>query len=220
MARLLHPFRAERCRMKAARTYQSAREARLERELVLLRAELRRVKARLAELEQAALADPLTGIGNRRALERRIGEELSRSRRTGRPFCLLAIDVDFFKLVNDTYGHAAGDAVLVKTAQTLSSVLREGDYIARYGGEEFVVILPETDEETGLGVAERIRRAVECAVCSLDGERISITVSVGLACFPKDGATPGSLFGAADRALYKVKEAGRNGVMPAGEVVP
>lgn len=206
--------------MKAARTYQSAREARLERELVFLRAELRRVKARLAELEQAALADPLTGVGNRRALERRIGEELSRSRRTGRPFCLLAIDVDLFKLVNDTYGHAAGDAVLVKTAQTLGSALREGDYIARYGGEEFVVILPETDEETGLGVAERIRQAVECAVCSLDGERISITVSVGLACFPKDGATPDSLFRAADRALYKVKEAGRNGVMPAGEVVP
>lgn len=203
--------------MKTARTTKSIKEVQLERALSLARLEARRLAARVAELERAALVDPLTGLGNRRGLKGRVAEELARCRRSHRHFCLLAIDVDFFKSVNDTYGHATGDAVLVKTAEVLGAQLREGDYIARYGGEEFVVVLSDTDEETGLAVAERIRAAVEKAVCEAGGESISVTVSVGLSCFPNDALTPETLFCAADKALYRVKESGRNGVLAAGE---
>lgn len=165
------------------------------------------------ELERLSTSDALTGLYNRRLLTQRLSEELSRSSRHRRPFTLLMADVDGFKDYNDTYGHPAGDEVLKKVAGILVASTRAGDCSARYGGEEFAVLLPDTVGEAALEVAERVRSRV--ARQEFPGRKI--TLSVGLAEFPRDGDTAERLIASADAALYAAKREGKNRIVRAGQ---
>ena len=167
----------------------------------------------LVETEHLSLTDPLTGVPNRRHLERILADEAKRAGRFERPFSVLMIDVDRFKQVNDTHGHAVGDRVLVEVAERIRGFLRTDlDTVARFGGEEFTVILPETGGEGAAVVAEKLRAAV-AATPFRDG--FQVTVSVGVATRPEDGAAPEELLRAADAALYEAKRSGRDRVVAA-----
>jgi diguanylate cyclase (GGDEF)-like protein/PAS domain S-box-containing protein len=170
-----------------------------------------------------AVRDALTGLFNRRELDRLLDEEISRARRHDRPLSLLMVDVDRFKRVNDTFGHQAGDRALQQIADVLSTCVRTHDRVARYGGEEFAVILPETTGADALAVAERMRArvAAEVSVDGRAGRRVSdrqvhwpVTVSIGIGSLrPESGAqdsTSEDLLGDADAGLYAAKHAGRN----------
>ncbi len=159
--------------------------------------------------EEAAFTDHLTGLANRRRFERQLDREVSRTQRYGRPFCLLLLDIDNFKLVNDTHGHEAGDEVIRRLALTLQAGTRGIDLAARIGGEEFAVILPETDFEGGLDVAERLRIAVREMDTPLVGQ---VTASFGVAEFPVCAPTGRELLSVADAALYQAKHGGRDRV--------
>jgi diguanylate cyclase (GGDEF)-like protein len=159
--------------------------------------------------EEAAFTDHLTGLANRRRFERQLEREVSRTQRYGRPFCLLLLDIDNFKQVNDTYGHEAGDEVIRRLALTLQAGTRGIDLAARIGGEEFAVILPETDFEGGLDVAERLRLAVREMDMPLVGQ---VTASFGVAEFPACAAAGRELVSVADAALYQAKRDGRDRV--------
>ncbi len=165
------------------------------------------VARRTEQLEQLMLTDALTGVGNRRMVTRRLEEEVVRSHRYGRPLTVAFFDIDLFKNINDTYGHAIGDSVLTHVAQSLKSCLRDCDLIGRFGGEEFVVLLPETLLDVAHGVTERMRRAVE-QLNPLHLSR-SVTISVGLAEL-RENETGDDLLARSDRALYLAKKSGRN----------
>jgi diguanylate cyclase (GGDEF)-like protein len=185
-----------------AREYQrrlEETERRLRREQEMLA----QANRQLAEL---AASDALTGLRNRGAFEERLEEEVERARRHGRPLSLLLLDIDRFKEYNDTFGHLAGDAVLRSVGSILARKVRATDFAARYGGEELAVILPDTDSNGALELAERLRKAVESAPWT---DR-SITVSVGVASLGDRVESAKDLLDAADRALYRSKERGRN----------
>jgi diguanylate cyclase (GGDEF)-like protein len=168
------------------------------------------------ELRQLSVTDDLTGLPNRRSFRSSLTRELSRSARSRRPTCLLMLDLDHFKRVNDTFGHGAGDRVLASFAELLAAgMYRSGiDVAARVGGEEFAVILPETDEAGGEFVAERLRIDVMAHAADM-----LTTVSIGVA-VSHDGDEADSLLRAADRALYAAKAQGRNCVFVASEKTP
>jgi diguanylate cyclase (GGDEF)-like protein len=165
------------------------------------------------ELERLSVTDALTGLYNRRHLVGTLANEVQRSRRLRRTFSVLMADVDHFKKYNDTHGHLAGDAALVKLAEILRQTTRGVDCVARYGGEEFLVLLLETTIATAVIVAERIRSRV--ATEAFDGGRI--TVSIGVAEYPPHGDTPEELIASADAAMYRAKGEGRDRVVAAGE---
>jgi diguanylate cyclase (GGDEF)-like protein len=170
--------------------------------------------ARLYE-EARALADrdPLTGFYNHRYVHERLGEEVVRAQRTRRPVSLLMLDLDDFKLVNDTFGHLFGDRVLVWVAERIRACLRASDVAARYGGDEFAIILPETDGEAARVIAQRIVEAFIAQPFVADGRRpLPLGVSVGVAAHPGDGRTPTQLIAAADARLYRIKRSGGQGV--------
>lgn len=164
-----------------------------------------------AELEALALRDGLTGLGNRRAFEQRMALELSRAARYGHPLSLVMLDVDCFKEYNDTFGHVDGDEVLRILADALTDKSRETDFFARYGGEEFAIILPHTDSEGTLVVAERLRRRLEKKVWP----HRAVTASFGAATLTPVMTGGHDLVRAADAALYAAKNAGRNRVQHA-----
>jgi len=169
--------------------------------------------ARLYEdLERLAITDGLTKLYVPRHFHEELDKELRRATRYQRDLSLLMIDIDHFKNINDTYGHPQGDVVLQELAGLLRRYGRQDDILARYGGEEFVVALVETNEQGAALAAERIRRAVETHEFELDGQRVPITVSVGVANFPGDANTKKDLIAHADQALYAAKRAGRNRV--------
>jgi diguanylate cyclase (GGDEF)-like protein len=176
-----------------------------------------------AEMSDLAVRDPLTGLANHREFQRVLGEELARLERfsslrgPGHHVSLAMIDIDRFKRLNDRLGHPAGDAVLAATARAITGAVRSFDRVARYGGEEFAVVLPETDREGALRVAERIRRAVRQAVAvpAAGGLARRLTVSIGVATAPEDGRTPRELVARADEALYRSKALGRDRVTAA-----
>lgn len=174
------------------------------------------------KLSAMLILDPLTGLFNRRYFQSRINAEFANLSRYGAPLCLLILDLDRFKNVNDTFGHQAGDAVLVRTAAITEKIAREGDTVARVGGEEFAVLLHGTDSGGGQAVAERIRKAIETARMPIPGGRhVEITVSVGLAGTDLIPAkSPDELFAHADRALYTAKKSGRNIVITAPPPAP
>ncbi len=168
------------------------------------------------ELHEISITDSLTGLYNRKHLMETLDKEVSRSQRHSRSFSLLVIDIDHFKKYNDTYGHLAGDEVLSKLASVFKESIRSSDYAARYGGEEFIIMLPEIGPEQGVEAAERIRHKVAEEIFSGDGESIKVTISVGVACYPKNGEDAESVIRNADAALYEAKELGRNRVILAG----
>jgi diguanylate cyclase (GGDEF)-like protein len=162
-------------------------------------------------LRREALIDPLTGVFNRRSFLEFSSKEEARTRRGGKTFAVLMVDIDHFKRINDTYGHPAGDVVIKELADVATRVLRPSDVLARYGGEEFVINLPDTTQDQALVVAERLRRAVEASAVVSDAGAIRFTVSVGVAtCSHR---TPLSeAIAHADKALYAAKQNGRNRV--------
>jgi diguanylate cyclase (GGDEF)-like protein len=168
------------------------------------------------ELHEISITDSLTGLYNRKHLMETLDKEVSRSQRHSRSFSLLVIDIDHFKKYNDTYGHLAGDEVLSKLASVFKESIRSSDYAARYGGEEFIIMLPEIGPDQGVEAAERIRHKVAEEIFSGDGESIKVTISVGVACYPKNGEDAESVIRNADAALYEAKELGRNRVILAG----
>jgi len=167
------------------------------------------LRNRVREQRSEALRDTLTGIFNRLAYDERIDQEFLRWKRFNEPVSVMVWDVDFFKSINDTYGHKAGDKVLVSIAKMLASQIRETDFIARYGGEEFVIVAPGSDAATSLKVADKLRQSIEQKGFRHRDAPVPVTISCGIAEF-KAGSTPDSVFEAADQALYQAKQEGRN----------
>jgi diguanylate cyclase (GGDEF)-like protein len=153
-----------------------------------------------AQVRQLAVTDPLTGLSNYRTLINVMETEIQRSRRTGRPFSVLLLDLDGLKAINDEHGHLVGSRAICRLASVLRIHSRSMDTAARYGGDEFAVVLPEAGEEAAVSVSRRI-----CERMAKDGEAPHVTVSVGAAVFPRDGETIDGLFDTADRALYGMK---------------
>ena len=165
-------------------------------------------------LEALATTDPLTRVLNRRALIDRLSAEVDRARRYSSGLTMLLLDVDYFKQINDTAGHLAGDSVLRQLGALLEDAMRKVDVVARYGGEEFVAILPETSAEGGVAFAERLRERIEGQEFTVNnGLTVHLTVSIGIATFPSARVeSTEDLFARADEALYRAKSAGRNQV--------
>ncbi len=163
-------------------------------------------------LSRAARSDPLTGLLNRRAMVERFEYQLSHYQRNRIPFAVLMGDIDHFKQINDTWGHAEGDRVLISIAEEMKKNLRSQDLLARWGGEEFLILLPDTDLEGGITVAEKIR--LQIAQSGLLGEKkgLALTISFGVACYT-DEQSIDDCIKAADEALYRAKQQGRNRVV-------
>ncbi|MBW8890446.1 MAG: diguanylate cyclase [Fibrobacteres bacterium] len=176
-------------------------------------------KARMyTEMEKLATIDGLTQIANHRKFQDIMTMEMERSQRYNTPLTLLLMDIDHFKKFNDTYGHPVGDLVLQMVAKALQGSIRNTDYCARYGGEEFVVVLIQADEEQSRVLAERVRKAVESMQVRNEDKILRVTVSVGSATFPFDGADKQELIDNADKAMYASKQGGRNRVSFFSEV--
>jgi diguanylate cyclase (GGDEF)-like protein len=171
------------------------------------------LQERTNALTEMAFVDELTGLYNRRRMIERLEEEYKRARRYAYPISCLFVDIDYFKSINDDFGHQAGDDVLREVSSLLRGCIRAYDVACRYGGEEFVVLLPQTDTEQALVAAERIRATVEGMTCSF-GDR-PVTVSIGIATYPETAQDPDSLLTRADRAMYQAKETGRNRIASA-----
>ena len=167
----------------------------------------RRVRARVLELSQT---DPLTGLFNRGQLFPTVEQEVQRTRRSGRGFCVLMIDLDGLKAINDSLGHLRGDEVLRAVGRVINGSIRAVDSAYRYGGDEFLILLPETEFIGAYVVAEKIREGVEEIGESLATEVAATSVSIGLVSHPEDGSTPEELMVAADRAMYQAKALGKN----------
>ena len=163
------------------------------------------------EVADLALMDDLTGVGNRRHLLQRLTEECARSERSNQPFALLVVDLDGFKTINDTHGHAAGDACLQHFTLMAQTRLRTGDMLARTGGDEFCVVLPTSTLREGAMIARRIIQVCRDDAAACVGKDIPIAVSIGVAQWTREvGAFPDRLIAAADQALYVAKKEGRN----------
>ncbi|WP_287124075.1 diguanylate cyclase [Chromohalobacter sp.] len=163
------------------------------------------------QLEEASIRDALTGLYNRRFLDETLARELARAERQVVPLCVLMLDIDHFKPINDDYGHALGDRALVAVAELLNAHVRRDDIVCRYGGEEFVIIMPGADLDAAQRRGDHLRRCVS----ALDVEAnvpapIRLTVSLGLACYPQHGDNAERLLHSADMALYEAKQGGRN----------
>ena len=167
---------------------------------------------RMHDLATLAAIDPLTGVYNRRQFETLARAELARAQRYFRPLSVLVVDVDFFKRVNDNFGHEIGDWVLKMVATTIKSAKRDSDIVARMGGEEFVVMLPETTIEAARGVAERIREMVHVSSLAIGDDKLTLTISIGVAEATIRNSGIESVLREADQALYQAKENGRNQV--------
>lgn len=171
------------------------------------------------KLEHLSHHDSLTGLLNRRAFEYLLARECHRLQRFNEEFSLLILDIDFFKRVNDRLGHAAGDAVLQRIAETLQGHAREVDRVARFGGEEFCVLLPRTGHDGAWQAAERLRTAIKQVTIAWGDEQISVTISTGVVTAVTAGEAPEALLERADQALYRAKSEGRNCVMVAPDLV-
>jgi diguanylate cyclase (GGDEF)-like protein len=172
----------------------------------------------LQELALSNRIDGLTQAFNRKHWEECLAKEFSRARRYKHDLALLMLDLDHFKLLNDTFGHQGGDLVLIETAKKIDKLLRMGDLFGRYGGEEFAVILPNTDLEGAEEVAERIRQSIAKNTIDYNQKTISVTASIGVAIIDSNDTRYEDLISNADLALYQAKAAGRNRVCLAKEV--
>ena len=168
------------------------------------------LKEAMSKLELASQTDGLTGLNNRAHWEKRLLEEYNRVQRYGSTLTLIMLDLDHFKAVNDTHGHLAGDAVLRDVSKKLNETFRESDIAGRYGGEEFGVVLPATDLQGAMIVADRLRQQICAAPVHYDGIEIPVSISVGLSEYNPDADTHEKLIAQADEALYQSKHCGRN----------
>ena len=165
------------------------------------------------EVERLASIDGLTGVLNHRAFHERLHYEWEQAQRHGESLTLMMIDLDFFKRINDTHGHQAGDRILKQVAAVLKQLARKVDTVGRYGGEEFAILLPKTTAAQAGKMAERIREVIERGRFGLDAAVIPVTLSIGIATAPSDAAGPDQLVSVADKALYGAKTQGRNRVV-------
>jgi two-component system cell cycle response regulator len=172
--------------------------------------------AAVRRLEELATTDPMTGLLNKRSLETEFERRIKSAARFGKKLAVLVTDIDKFKSVNDTYGHATGDVVIKGLGAVMSRCKRDTDAVARFGGEEFVLVCEETDLEGAWALAERIRTELEKTVFGTDKGPLKVTCSLGIAEFPRDGGTREELFLRADEALYEAKRSGRNRTCIAG----
>jgi diguanylate cyclase (GGDEF)-like protein len=175
----------------------------------------RTLRERNRELHELSITDSLTGLYNRKHLMEVLTKEVARAERYQRPLALLMIDVDHFKVYNDTCGHLAGDEVLRNIAAIFRGCIRESDCVGRYGGEEFLIILPETAADDAGRIADRIRSRLAEEDFPAGPQTAKITISGGIASFPGNGRSPESLLRSADAALYQAKDRGRDRVVPA-----
>ena len=172
-----------------------------------------------AQVLKYATLDALTGLNNRRQFEVRLKQEFSNAKRNNKPLCCIMLDIDYFKHVNDTWGHSAGDCVLKNVAAIVSAELREYDIASRYGGEEFCILLPDTRIKEAAFVAQRLRKAVEKAEINISDDQVlgkdflNVTISVGVSELDKETDIPQRLHQCADVALYEAKRRGRNRVV-------
>jgi diguanylate cyclase (GGDEF)-like protein len=169
-----------------------------------------------AQAESNALTDPLTVLPNARALHLRFDEEVARARRSNRPFQVIMLDLDDFKIVNDTFGHKIGDRMLREIANLIQSQLREYDFLARYAGDEFVALLPDLNGQQ----VDELRDRIETVICSFSlnvraQTRAKVGISIGASVFGVDGETLDQLLIAADQAMYRAKSAHKTGALPA-----
>ncbi|MGD8639375.1 MAG: diguanylate cyclase [Gammaproteobacteria bacterium] len=161
-------------------------------------------------LKEQADTDPLTKLGNRRSFFHSASTSLAQTLRQNEHFSIIILDIDHFKRINDTYGHQAGDVVLQQLAMVLSTAIREGDSLARIGGEEFVVASPYTNRLAAIVLSERLRKAVEASEFVFEGNRIPVTISLGIASMTAAGDDIDRLLAVADSRLYLAKQKGRN----------
>ncbi|MDB2705625.1 GGDEF domain-containing protein [Pseudomonadota bacterium] len=161
------------------------------------------------QAQSAALQDSLTGLNNRGAFDASLKREIDLASRQHTPMSLLVIDIDHFKVVNDTYGHSSGDLALQTVAKSITDTMRNSDIAFRYGGEEFTLILSNTDSDSALLVAERLRAAVSQLICNDGQHSFGFTISLGVAQMAR-GENESALFDRADHALFQAKKAGRN----------
>jgi len=168
----------------------------------------------LSAAEDLAITDTLTGISNRRGFEINAESVIFSSRRYGFKSSLCMIDLDFFKNINDTYGHLAGDEILKRTAQVIDKESRECDFVARLGGEEFVILFPGTDIEQAIFVAQRIKDIFEKQIITFEGQTIQCTMSMGLSEFGEEIVSIEEVIAKADEQLYEAKKSGRNLIRP------
>jgi len=163
-------------------------------------------------LTHSSLTDGLTQLYNRNFLDTRLTQEFSKSKRYNNELCVMMLDIDYFKKVNDTYGHPIGDEVLKKVSNILKDSLRSSDLVARYGGEEFCVLMPHSHTKEAKKLAERLREKIQTTQVSESHQELRVTISIGLADFNKDLESEKNLLTNADKALYRAKENGRNRV--------
>ena len=192
----------------------------LEQKLEASRDDIASLQRDLDDVRRESLLDPLTKIANRKSFDDGMEAAIAEARENGTPLCLMIVDIDHFKTFNDTYGHQTGDQVLRLVAMTLKSNIKGKDLAARYGGEEFVAILPSTDIEGAVIVAENIRRAIQAKELlkrSTNEKLGRITASFGVAAY-QPGDTANMLIERADRCLYAAKHAGRNRVVSESEL--
>ncbi|MBS3963905.1 MAG: diguanylate cyclase [Methylomonas sp.] len=174
-----------------------------------MESEVAELQTSLDAAQRQIMRDPLTKLPNRLAFDDRLDSEIARCKRYGTALSLAVLDIDFFKKINDTYGHKSGDKALMIIARLLSKHCRSCDFVARYGGEEFVMLLPETDGRQALIVADKLRETVAKSSFNANGDRVSITLSCGISGY-QEGDDNEDLFNRADAALYQAKNSGRN----------
>ncbi len=164
-------------------------------------------------LQKLSITDSLTGLYNRKHIMDLFGQEMARATRYRHSLAIMMIDIDYFKKINDTYGHQTGDIVVRQLAESLKGSVRECDSVGRYGGEEFLIVLPNSNIHSGVAMAERIRHNTGNLQIYVEGNSISVTISIGVAGYPHDGGDMESIIRNADNALYKAKAGGRNCVV-------
>jgi diguanylate cyclase len=184
--------------------------ASMSKRLKELEEEASNLRSSLKQAHEKAFIDPLTGLPNRLAYNEKIDEEFKYCKRYQTAMALIIWDIDYFKVINDTYGHKAGDKTLRFIAQLIQKNCRETDFVARYGGEEFAMILPQTTAEQAYILAEKIRCIVKEANFKCNQEMVHITISGGISDYQKGDSLPDDIFERADKALYQAKEQGRN----------
>jgi diguanylate cyclase (GGDEF)-like protein len=170
-------------------------------------------RERFERLASQVIRDPLTGVFNRLYLDTRLPEQIALEKRRQAGVAVLMVDIDYFKSVNDTYGHAGGDEALRHVARVLEANVRRGDIVCRYGGEEFVIILPGAKRREAMQVAEHVVAEVARRPVTLNGSAVGLTVTVGVAAAPIDGRIAAEVLARADQCLYEGKRTGRNRVV-------